>query len=122
MPDGHWADVEREDAATPQPGVAVLRVEAGLFFANAEHVRQAILLHARAEGVRAVVLDAETVPYVDVTAAEMLVQLRGDLERAGTQLLVARDIGQVRDVLEHAGARDEASLLPSVEDAVRRVR
>jgi sulfate permease, SulP family len=122
LPDGRWADVEREDEAERQPGVAVLRVEAGLFFANAEHVRQTILLHARSEDVRAVVLDAETVPYVDVTAAEMLVQLRGDLERAGTQLLVARDIGQVRDVLRHATGDEEPTLLPSVEDAVNRAR
>jgi sulfate permease, SulP family len=88
--------------------VAVLRVEAGLFFANAEHVRQAILAHARADGVKAVVIDAETMPYVDVTAAEMLSQVR--------------DIGQVRDVLREAGADDGAALFPSVEDAVRRVR
>ena len=63
-------------------------------------------------------LDAETVPYVDVTAAEMLAQLRGDLDRDGVRLLVARDIGQVRDVLRRAGAEDAAAVFPSVEAAV----
>ena len=95
----------------------MLRVEAGLFFANADHVRNAIRAHARADGVKAVVLDAETVPDVDVTAAEMLEQLRGDLDRDGVKLLVARDIGQVRDVLRRAGAEEEAVVFPSVEDA-----
>ena len=71
-PDGRWVDLEREDDAKPQPGVAVLRVEAGLFFANADHVRDAIRAHASEDGVKAVVLDAETVPDIDVTAAEML--------------------------------------------------
>jgi sulfate permease, SulP family len=85
-------------------------------------VRNAIRAHARDEGVKAVVLDAETVLDVDVTAAEMLEQLRGDLDRGGVRLLVARDIGQVRDVLRRAGAEDEAVVFPSVEDAVRRVR
>jgi len=66
--------------------------------------------------------DAETVPDVDVTAAEMLEQLRGDLDRDGVRLLVARDIGQVRDVLRRAGGEDEAVVFPSVEDAVRRAR
>lgn len=120
-PDGRWVDLEREDDAVAQPGVAVLRVEAGLFFANADHVRDTIRAHAGKDGVKAVVLDAETVPEVDVTAAEMLHQLRGDLDREGVRLLVARDIGQVRDVLRRAGAGED-SVLPSVEDAVRRAR
>jgi sulfate permease, SulP family len=118
---GHWVDLSRGGAHT-EPGVVVLRVEAGLFFANAEHVRLAILAHAREPGTRAVVLDAQSVPYVDVTAAQMLVDLRGDLEREGVRLVVARDIGQVRDVLRHEGAEDGSALYPTVEDAVSRVR
>jgi len=118
LPAGHWADTARGDAV-PQPGVVVLRVESGLFFANAEHVRRTILEHARADGVEAVVLDAETVPFVDVTAAEMLHRLREDLQRDGVALLVARDTGQVRDVLRR---EDEARVFPSVEDAVTQAR
>jgi len=90
--------------------------------APADRVRQSILAHARAPGVKAVVLDAETVPFVDVTAAEMLAQLRSDLDRDGVRLVVARDVGQVRDVLRRAGAEDEAGLFPTVEEAVSRVR
>jgi sulfate permease, SulP family len=59
---------------------------------------------------------------IDVTAAEMLSQLRGDLDREGVRLLVARDIGQVRDVLRRAGAEDVAVVFPSAEDAVSRAR
>ncbi len=117
-PDGRWVDTARADDAAPAPGVAVLRVEAGLFFANADHVRDTVRAHARKDGVKAVVLDAETVPYVDVTAAEMLQQLRGDLDRDGVRLLIARDIGQVRDVLRRAGAEDATAVFPSVEAAV----
>jgi sulfate permease, SulP family len=119
LPGGHWADVARGDAV-PEPGVAVLRVEAGLFFANAEHVRREVLAHARVDDVQAVVLDAETVPYIDVTAAQALVQLRGDLERDGVRLLLARDVGQVRDVLRREG--HEQAVFPSVQSAVDQVR
>ena len=48
----------------------------------------------------------------------MLAQLRGDLDRRGVRLLVARDIGQVRDVLRRTGAEDAAAVFPSVEAAV----
>jgi anti-anti-sigma regulatory factor len=69
-----------------------------------------------------VVLDAETAPFIDVSAARMLVLLTGDLRRSGVELVIARDVGQVRDVLRRA--EDGASLpraYPSVRDAVEAV-
>jgi hypothetical protein len=48
--------------------------------------------------VHAVVLDCETIPFVDVTAARMLGEVTADLQRTGVRLVIARDIGQVRDV------------------------
>ena len=98
---GMWVDVARSPHGTPTPGVLVARVESGLFFANADHVRERLRALAAEHEARAVVLDAETVPFVDVTAAAMLRQLNADLERDGIRLLVARDVGQVRDVLAH---------------------
>ncbi len=76
---------------------------------------------AARDDVHAVVLDAETVPYVDVTAAEMLSALAEDLERAGVELVLARDIGSVRDVLRRADVEVER-VYPSVSAAVAAVR
>ena len=65
------------------------------------------------------VLDAETIPFVDVTAARMLMQLGGDLQRQDVRLVMARDIGQVRDVLRRAeGERLPLSAYPTVREAV----
>jgi len=101
------------------PGVAILRLESGLFFANAEALRDAVRAHAAEPGSRAVVLDAETIPYVDVTAAQMLVLLNDDLERQGVRLVVARDVGQVRDVLRRSEAgRRLPATYPTVQAAV----
>ena len=100
---GQWVDVERHPEDEPVPGVVVLRVESGLLFANAEHVRATIRSHVTAD-TKAVVLDAETMPFVDVSAARMLEELAGDLRRDGVALVLARDVGQVRDVLRRAGA------------------
>jgi SulP family sulfate permease len=50
------------------------------------------------------VIDAETMPAIDVTAARMLLELRADLERDAIELVLARDVGQVRDVIETADA------------------
>jgi sulfate permease, SulP family len=117
----HWGDVSRHPENEQVPGVVVLRVESGLFFANADHVRQAIRAHAGGEGVRAIVLDAQTVPSVDVTAAAMLEQLRDGLGHQGVALLLAREVGQVRDVLRRSHPEDDTSaqhVFPTVEEAV----
>jgi SulP family sulfate permease len=117
----HWGDIERHPENELVPGVVVLRVESGLFFANADHIRGEIRARAAEEKVRAVVLDAETVPFVDVTAARMLDELREALSERGVTLLIARDVEQVRDVLRRARPDDgagEGRVFATVEEAV----
>jgi sulfate permease, SulP family len=114
---GHWGDLERHPENRAVPGVVVLRVDGGLFFANADAIRRRVLQAAARDGVHAVVLDAETVPYVDLTAAEMLSALHADVEREGAVLALARDIGGVRDVLRRADVSLE-HVYPSVAEAV----
>ena len=115
----HWGDVARHSENEQMPGVVVLRVESGLFFANADHVREAVERHTSEEGVYAVVLDAQTVPFVDVTASRMLDELREALSSRGIAMFLARDVGQVRDVLRRSRPDDgEARIFPTVEEAV----
>ena len=101
---GHpWVDVDRHPDYAREPGVLVVRVEAPLMFANADFVRTRVrALAAEVDDLRLVVLDGQTTPSIDVTAAGMLVQLRGDLRRSGAELVLANDVGQVRDVLATA--------------------
>jgi anti-anti-sigma factor len=117
--DGDYADVQRNAHNEPVPGVAVLRVEGGLFFANADAVRKDVLAHA-VDGTKTIVIDGETVPFIDMTAAHMLESLAEDLERDGIQLLLARDVGQVRDVLERQEADHPVAIraYPTVQAAV----
>jgi|KBSMisStaDraftv2_1062788.scaffolds.fasta_scaffold03038_10 high affinity sulfate transporter 1 len=99
-----WSDLERNPDDARVPGIVVMRVEAGLFFANADHVREAVRKAAATDGTRAVVLDAETVAFIDVTAADMLTTLTEELAAEGVVLAVAHDVGQVRDTLSETGA------------------
>ena len=68
----------------PIRGILVVRVESGLFFANSDHVRDRIEA-LRTPETRVVVLDAETSPFLDVSAAEMLGQLAASLRRDGSR-------------------------------------
>ncbi len=115
-----WSDLARHPDNEEVPGIVVLRPEAGLFFANADWVRDHV--RARTKGAHAVVLDAETMPYVDVTAVRMLAELAKDLEHDGIQLVLTRNIGQVREVIRTAGEEAVIPVYPTVQEAVDAVR
>ena len=111
-----FADVERHAENATLPGVAILRPESGLFFANADRIRDAIRSAAAADGIRTVVMDLGTVPDVDLTAAKMLSEVREELHGRGVELVYARDVGQVRDVL---GLEDRTGrVYPSIAAAL----
>ncbi len=120
--DGQYADRQRHPENAVEPGIPVLRVESGLFFANADTVRRAIKDYADEPGTRAVVVDAESIAFVDVTAARMLYELADELDRAGVRLVLAHDIGQVADVLDKEGVETRVTVYRTVEEAVAAVR
>ena len=109
-----WVDTSSHPDLRTLDGVVVVRVESGLFFANADHVRDQITGMVTT-GTTTVILDAETSPFIDVSAAQMLAQLRDSLARKNVSFRVARDIGQFRDVLSGA---DEGALKVDVYPTV----
>jgi high affinity sulfate transporter 1 len=104
---GPFAALDRHTESRRIPGVVVLRVEAGIYFANAERIETTVREAAARKGTTAVVVDAETVPFVDVSGVHVLDELSEELGARGVRLLLARDVGQVRDVLRTAEARPE---------------
>ena len=114
-----WVDTDRNPDHATLPGVLVVRVEGPLMFANADYVRTSVrALAHQTPDLRLVVLDGQSTPSIDVTAAGMLVQLREDVRRLGAELVLADDIGQVRDVLSTAEPTGEPPMFPSIEAAI----
>jgi high affinity sulfate transporter 1 len=112
-----WGDVERHPENQQPAGIVVLRPESGLWFANADAVRNEIRARAVA-GTHAIVLDAETIAVIDVTAASMLAELADDLERDGIELVVAHPLGTVRDLLRVSAEAHEITTYPTVDAAI----
>ena len=121
-PSGHFSDLDRHPDNRRVEGIAVLRIEGGLFFANAEPVARQIRGTAKRPDVHTIVIDAETVPFIDVTAAQVLEQVARDLGADGVRVVIARNVGQVRDVI-HAAPGDSIldAAYPTVEQAVKQV-
>ncbi|MDA0167413.1 SulP family inorganic anion transporter [Solirubrobacter ginsenosidimutans] len=119
--DERWNDLQRHPDNEPEPGIVVVRCESALIFANAETVRDAIRAHLEHDTF-AIVLDAETVPAIDVTAVSMLVALAHDLRRDGIELAFARDVGDVRELVQLGATGAPLSRYPTVKAAVDALR
>jgi SulP family sulfate permease len=114
-----FVDLKRAPETEQPPGIVVLRVESGIFFANAEAVMEAVTAAAKPQEVTGIVIDAETVPFIDVTAVQMLSSLSKELDERGVRLVIARDVGQIRDVIESTDAVEGLKhLYPTVQSAV----
>lgn len=87
------------------PGVLVMRLDAPLFFGNAAHVVESIraAVDAAPHPVHRLVLSAEGVSDVDVTAAAAMHRLLTDLEATGMTTDWARVRPQVQELLAHHG-------------------
>jgi high affinity sulfate transporter 1 len=100
-----YHDIKRHPEGRRIPGLVLFRWDAPLFFANAdifhEHVLQAIA--EAPTPVKWVVVAAEPVTDIDITAADMLSALDDELQHAGIELAFAEMKGPVKDSLKHYG-------------------
>jgi SulP family sulfate permease len=99
-------DLDDYPDAEPVPGLVVYRYDAPLCFANAEDFRTSALAAAETPGPEPThwfVLNAEANVELDVTAAEALESLVGELRRRGIVFAMARVKQDLRDVLARAG-------------------
>ena len=86
-------------------------------FANSDHVKSQIEALC-ADQTKIVVLDAETSPFIDVSAASMKVELKSTLARRGIDFRIARDIGRVRDTLRKAEKAPRLEIDATIDDAL----
>jgi high affinity sulfate transporter 1 len=131
----HWAvlgradgikgyhDIKRYPDARQIPGLVLFRWDAPLFFANAElfndRIRDAIA--ASPTPVRRIVVAAEPVTSVDVTASDSLAELMELLISQGIELCFAEMKDPVKDKLKRFGLftqLGEASFSPTIGSAV----
>ena len=118
-----YHDIARHPDARLVPGLVLLRWDAPLFFANAELFQNRALdaVAASPTPVRWLVVAAEPVTSVDVTAADMLTELDETLHAAGITLCFAEMKDPVKDKLKRFGifARfGEEMFFPTVGEAV----
>jgi high affinity sulfate transporter 1 len=118
-----YHDIARYPDARLVPGLVLLRWDAPLFFANAELFQNRALdaVASSPTPVHWLVVAAEPVTSVDVTAADMLTELDETLHAAGIELCFAEMKDPVKDKLKRFGIfgrLGEERFFPTVGEAV----
>ncbi|WP_322084186.1 SulP family inorganic anion transporter [Burkholderia sp. BCC1972] len=120
-----YHDVSRHPEARRVPGLVLLRWDAPLFFANGEIFRERVLraVDESPEPARWIVIAAEPVTNIDLTAADVLERLHGELAARQVKLVFAELKGPVKDSLKHYGMYGmfgDSYLFPTIGEAVNR--
>lgn len=120
-------DVLRHPEGHFIPGLAIFRWDAPLFFANAEIFRHRVLqiLEQSPTPPKWLIVAADAITDIDVTAAESLEKLHRELRQRGVELHFAGLKGPVKDRLAHYGLMaqiGEDHFSSTVGSAVNRYR
>lgn len=118
-----YHDISRHPEAKCIDGLVLFRWDAPLFFANAEIFRKHVLraVAKAATPTQWVVVAAEPITDVDITAADMLIELDAALHAAGMDLCFAEMKGPVKDRLKRYGLFNRLGVenfFPTIEQAV----
>ena len=118
-----YHDISRYPDARLIPGLVLFRWDAPLFFANAELFQERVIESAERSPtpVRWLVVAAEPVTSVDITAADVLAELYDTLRKVGIELCFAELKDPVKDKLKRFGLFSqlgEKAFFPTIGAAV----
>jgi MFS superfamily sulfate permease-like transporter len=103
-----FGDLARHPEAEAIPGLVIVRLDAPLYFFNANVAKSQILeLVAASPGSHGVLIDLAATADLDVTTADMLTDLITDLRARGIEVLLAQVKGPVRDRMRKTGLAAE---------------
>jgi len=123
-----YGNLRRHPEYRPIPGLAILRPDMPLFFANAQQLRDEVraLLHGQPPP-EAILLDLHANPRLDLTSLDVLWGLLADARQVRVELLFSELGAPVRDLFNRSGllaevgeARFFHTLDEAVQDFLRR--
>ena len=99
----YFLELARHPGAATYPGTVIVRMNASLYFVNAEAVERALRDLEDRRRLHTVVLDASGVDHLDATADHMLRKLAVEYRARGVALFVVNVTESVRQVMAASG-------------------
>lgn len=103
-----FGDLTRHPDAEIVPGLVIIRLDAPLYYFNANVAKSQILelVEARRPGPKGVLIDMAATADLDVTTTDMLLELVAEMHAASIEVLLAQVKGTVRDRMRRTGLMD----------------
>ena len=119
-----YQDIEAYANSETEPGLIVYRFDAPLFFANADYFLHQVqeLIDEAIPSIDWLLIDAEAIVDIDVTAVEALSKLQSELEGKGVVMAIARASQPLQEILQRAGLTERIGasyFFPTVRTGVR---
>lgn len=101
----YFKNIHRFNNLKERDDLLIIRFDAQLFFGNKDYFKKKLdaLIEPKKDTLKAIVLNAESISYIDNSANAMLIQYIETLKNQNIQLFIAGAIGPTRDVLFHNG-------------------
>lgn len=105
---GFYKNIERFPDAKIEPEVLAVRFDGQLYYANMGFFRSTLnrLVAEKGDALKLVVINAESINYIDATAAHQLHKWLLTLQDKGIEIRMSGVIGPVRDLLHRMGLAD----------------
>ena len=102
-PPGEYGDISRNKEAELIPGLVILRLDAPLYFFNANVARTQILGQTKENPPKAILLDLGASADLDIGTSDMLTALISDLRQVGIDMFFSQVRSSVRDRMRLTG-------------------
>jgi len=88
-----------------RPDLLIVRFDSQLYFGNSAYFKSQLFKYIKLKGpsLKAVVLNAEAINYIDSTASNMLIQVIEEIHQRDIQFYIAGAIGPTRDIIFRSG-------------------
>jgi high affinity sulfate transporter 1 len=118
-----YSDIERHPDNKLVPGALIVRVESAILYFNVEHVRNRVreFIAAAGPGLRLVIWDLSSSPYVDIAGGELLGEIQRELAARDVRMRLVDPLATIRDLLraEIGKSLGDVSRRASIDDAIQ---
>jgi len=120
-----FVELGRRAEIEPVEGLLLFRLDAGLFYANANEIKRAVQVEIEKLETPpgGILLDLGATGYIDLTSIDMLEEMTRELNQQSILVLLAHVHGHVRDQLRQAGLFGQVgveNIVPTLAAGVRR--
>ncbi|RTE52712.1 sulfate permease [Arenibacter aquaticus] len=111
------------DEVEVRPDLLIVRFDSQLYFGNSSYFKSQLFryIEAKGPGLKAVILNAEAINYIDSTASSMLIKVIEEIHQRNIQFYIAGAIGPTRDIIFESGivnCLDKKYLFVKIKEAV----